>query len=67
MPGPTGRHAERGHRKGRTARPGRVGGVLAAGAAAALALPAGTGLASVHPGASRQPYSRTDLVSSNRS
>lgn len=32
MPGTTGRHAERGHRKGRTARPGRVGGVLAAGA-----------------------------------
>ena len=64
MPGTTGRQAERGHRKGRTAWPGRVGGVLAAGAAAALALPAGTALASVPPGAP-QPYSRTDLVSSN--
>ena len=64
MPGTTGRQAERGHRKGRTAWPGRVGGVLAAGAAAALALPAGTALASVPPCAP-QPYSRTDLVSSN--
>ena len=42
----------------------RVSGVLATGAVAALALPAGTSLASAHPHAF-SPYTRTDLVSDN--
>jgi uncharacterized protein (TIGR03118 family) len=56
----------RGTRGTRTAgaRLWRVSGVLAAGAAAALALPAGTGLASAHPGITFA-FARTDLVSDN--
>jgi uncharacterized protein (TIGR03118 family) len=42
----------------------RASGVLAAGAAATLALPAGTGLASAHPGITFA-FARTDLVSDN--
>lgn len=42
----------------------RVSGVLATGAVAALALPAGTGLASAHPGITFA-FARTDLVSDN--
>lgn len=45
-------------------RASRAAGVLAAGAAAALALPAGTGLASAHPGITFA-FARTDLVSDN--
>src|SRR5262245_24224916 len=42
----------------------RVSGVLATGAVAALVLPAGTGLASAHPGVTFA-FARTDLVSDN--
>jgi uncharacterized protein (TIGR03118 family) len=52
-------------RRTRGSRAGRITGVLAAGAAAALALPAGAGLASTHPHTRANQFVRTDLVSDN--